>query len=55
VLAPGSPLAQDGRPDPAAAPRLGADTAGVLAELLGLPAREIGALAERGVAGGGSQ
>jgi 2-methylfumaryl-CoA isomerase len=51
VLAPGSPLAQDGRPDPAPAPRLGADTAGVLADLLGLPAGEIGALAERGVAG----
>jgi 2-methylfumaryl-CoA isomerase len=55
VLAPGSPLAQDGRPDPAPAPRLGADTAGVLAELLGLPPGEIGALAERGVAGGGSR
>jgi 2-methylfumaryl-CoA isomerase len=54
VLAPGSPLTQDSRPEPAPAPRLGADTASVLAGLLGLPDRDIRALAARGVAGGGS-
>ncbi len=51
VLAPGSPLAQDGTGEATAAPVLGADTADVLAELLGLPAAAARALAERGVAG----
>lgn len=51
VLAPGSPLVQQGRAGPALAPRLGADTAAVLTGLLGLPAQEVSALAERGVAG----
>jgi len=51
VLAPGSPLAQDGTGEATAAPVLGADTADVLAELLGLPAEAARALAERGVAG----
>jgi 2-methylfumaryl-CoA isomerase len=50
VLAPGSPLAREDRPDPEPAPLLGADTAAVLAGLLGLSAQDIGALADRGVA-----
>jgi 2-methylfumaryl-CoA isomerase len=53
VLAPGSPLAREGRPDPEPAPLLGADTGAVLAGLLGLSAQDISALADRGVAGGG--
>jgi 2-methylfumaryl-CoA isomerase len=52
VLAPGSPLRQDGVGGAAPAPVLGADTADVLAELLGLSADEAKALAERGVVGG---
>jgi 2-methylfumaryl-CoA isomerase len=55
VLAPGSPLAQEGRIGPAPAPPLGADTAAVLTGLLGLSADEVSALAQRGVAGGGSR
>jgi 2-methylfumaryl-CoA isomerase len=54
VLAPRSPLAREGRPDPEPAPLLGADTAAVLADLLGLSAQDISALADRGVAGCGS-
>jgi 2-methylfumaryl-CoA isomerase len=50
VLAPGSPLARGDRPDPEPAPLLGADTAAVLAGLLGLSAQDIGALVDRGVA-----
>jgi 2-methylfumaryl-CoA isomerase len=53
LLAPASPLAQDGRAGPAPAPPLGADTAAVLTGLLGLSAQQVGALADRGVAGGG--
>jgi 2-methylfumaryl-CoA isomerase len=53
VLAPGSPLAREGRPDPKPAPLLGADTAAVLADLLGLSAQDLSALADRGVAGCG--
>jgi 2-methylfumaryl-CoA isomerase len=53
VLAAASPLDQDGRLEPSPAARLGADTAEVLGGLLGLPAAEIEALAERGVAGEG--
>jgi 2-methylfumaryl-CoA isomerase len=53
MLAPGSPLVREGRPDPAPAPLLGADTAAVLAGLLGLSAQDISALADRGVAGSG--
>jgi 2-methylfumaryl-CoA isomerase len=55
VLAPGSPLAREGRPDPEPAPLLGADTAAVLADLLGLSAQDISALADRGVAGCGPE
>ncbi len=51
VLAAASPLEQDGRLEPSPASRLGADTAEVLTELLGLSEPEIRALAERGVAG----
>jgi 2-methylfumaryl-CoA isomerase len=53
MLAPGSPLAREGRPEPEPAPLLGADTAAVLADLLGLSAQDISALADRGVAGCG--
>jgi 2-methylfumaryl-CoA isomerase len=53
VLAPGSPLVREDRPDPEPAPLLGADTAAVLAGLLGLSAQDISALADRGVAGCG--
>jgi 2-methylfumaryl-CoA isomerase len=52
VLAPGSPLAQDGVPGARPAPVLGADTAAVLTRFLGLSAADIRGLAERGVAGG---
>jgi 2-methylfumaryl-CoA isomerase len=52
LLAPASPLAQEGRAGPAPAPPLGADTAAVLTGLLGLSAQEAAALADRGVAGG---
>jgi 2-methylfumaryl-CoA isomerase len=54
VLAPGSPLVREDRPDPEPAPLLGADTAAVLAGLLGLSAQDISALADRGVAGCGA-
>jgi 2-methylfumaryl-CoA isomerase len=53
LLAPASPLAQEGRAGPAPAPHLGADTGAVLTGLLGLSAQQAGALADRGVAGGG--
>jgi 2-methylfumaryl-CoA isomerase len=52
VLAPGSPLAQDGGGQARPAPVLGADTADVLTGLLGLSAADARALAERGIAGG---
>ena len=52
TLAPGSPLAVDGAGEPAPAPALGADTAGVLTGLLGLSAADIRALTERGIIGG---
>jgi len=51
VLAAASPLEQDGRLEPTPASRLGGDTAGVLAGLLGLSEPEVRALAERGVIG----
>jgi 2-methylfumaryl-CoA isomerase len=51
VLAAASPLEQDGRLEPSPASRLGADTADVLAGLLGLSAPQVRALAERGVTG----
>jgi 2-methylfumaryl-CoA isomerase len=53
VLAPGSPLAQEAGTGPVPAPPLGADTAAVLTGLLGLSAQQVGALVDRGVAGGG--
>jgi 2-methylfumaryl-CoA isomerase len=52
LLAPASPLAQEGRAGPAPAPVLGADTADVLTGLLGLSAQEAAALADQGVTGG---
>ena len=52
LLAPASPLAQEGRAGPAPAPPLGADTAAVLTGLLGLSAQEAAALADQGVVGG---
>ena len=52
LLAPASPLAQEGRAGPAPAPPLGADTAAVLTGLLGMPAHEAAELAEQGVVGG---
>jgi 2-methylfumaryl-CoA isomerase len=52
LLAPGSPLAMDGTTGPEPAPVLGADTAAVLAGLLGLSAADIQALTERGIIGG---
>jgi 2-methylfumaryl-CoA isomerase len=52
VLAPATPLAQEGRIGPAPAPPLGADTAAVLTGMLGLSAQEIRSLVDRGVAGG---
>jgi 2-methylfumaryl-CoA isomerase len=52
LLAPGSPLAMDGTTGPRPAPALGADTATVLAGLLGLSAADIGVLTERGIIGG---
>jgi 2-methylfumaryl-CoA isomerase len=55
VLAPGSPLAQEGGIGPAPAPLLGADTAAVLTGLLGLPEQQVAALMDRGVAGGGAR
>ena len=55
LLAPASPLAQEGRAGPAPAPALGADTEAVLTGLLGLSAQQAGALADRGVAGGGGR
>jgi 2-methylfumaryl-CoA isomerase len=51
VLAAASPLEQDGRLEPSPASRLGADTADVLAGLLGLSAPQVRDLAERGVTG----
>ncbi len=51
VLAAASPLEQDGRLAPSPASRLGADTAQVLTELLGLSGPQVQALAERGVTG----
>jgi 2-methylfumaryl-CoA isomerase len=51
LLAPGSPLAVDGTTGPRPAPVLGADTAAVLAGLLGLSAADIGTLAGRGIIG----
>jgi 2-methylfumaryl-CoA isomerase len=51
VLAAGSPLAREGRLDPAPAPPLGADTAAVLTGMLGMSARQVAELAGRGVAG----
>ncbi len=55
LLAPASPLAQEGRVGPAPAPTLGADTEAVLTGLLGLSAQQARALADRGVAGGGGR
>ena len=52
VLAPGSPLYLDGVAAPRPAPVLGADTAQVLTELLGLPEEKVRDLAARGIAGG---
>jgi 2-methylfumaryl-CoA isomerase len=52
ILAAASPLEQDGRIGPSPASRLGADTPGVLAGLLGMSAEDISALARRGVIGG---
>jgi 2-methylfumaryl-CoA isomerase len=52
VLAARSPLAQDGVGPATAAPVLGADTAEVLGELLGLSAAQTRELAARGVTGG---
>jgi len=52
VLAPGSPLYLDGVAAPRPAPALGADTAQVLTELLGLPEEKVRDLAARGIAGG---
>ena len=52
LLAPGSPLAMDGTAGPGPAPALGADTAAVLAGLLGRSAADLGVLAERGIIGG---
>ena len=54
VLAPGSPLGQEGAGAPVPAPVLGADTADVLGELLGMPPEAVTALAERGVIGRGA-
>jgi 2-methylfumaryl-CoA isomerase len=51
VFAAGSPLAREGRLDPAPAPPLGADTAAVLTGMLGMSARQVAELAGRGVAG----
>jgi 2-methylfumaryl-CoA isomerase len=53
-LMPGSPLDFSALPRVAArpAPRLGADTDGVLADILGLPASEIARLHDRGIAAG---
>jgi 2-methylfumaryl-CoA isomerase len=51
VLAAGSPLAREGRPGPAPAPPLGADTAAVLTGMLGMSAQQVAELAGRGVAG----
>jgi 2-methylfumaryl-CoA isomerase len=52
VLAPGSPLFLDGADAARPAPVLGADTARVLSEFLGLPETKIQDLAARGIAGG---
>jgi 2-methylfumaryl-CoA isomerase len=52
VLAPGSPLAQDGALEARPAPVLGADTADVLTGFLGLSADAVRALSKRGIAGG---
>ena len=51
TLAPGIPLdfSAAGRVPPAPVPRLGADTEYVLADVLGLPAGEIGRLVGAGV------
>jgi 2-methylfumaryl-CoA isomerase len=51
LLVPGSPLVTDGAGGAVPAPALGADTAAVLAELLGLSPGEIGALAAQGTIG----
>ena len=52
TLAPGIPLdfSATARVPPAPAPRLGADTEYVLADILGLPATEIGRLVDTGLA-----
>ncbi len=54
LLMAGSPLARDGtaRTAPRPAPRLGQDTDAVLAEVLGMSAREIGGLHDGGVVAG---
>lgn len=54
VLAPGVPLAfsTNPRPEPAAAPTLGQDTAAVLAEVLGLSTAAIGRLHDAGTIAG---
>ena len=51
---PASPLAfsASGRPDPAPAPVLGADTEAILADILGLPSAEIGRLMDAGTVAG---
>jgi 2-methylfumaryl-CoA isomerase len=51
LLAPGSPLVMDGTTGARPAPALGADTAAVLAGLLGLPDTDLRALAGRGIIG----
>ncbi|MGH3276567.1 MAG: CoA transferase, partial [Streptosporangiaceae bacterium] len=51
VLAPGSPLVQDGIPGACPAPGIGADTAAVLTGLLGLSAQDVQDLADCGIAG----
>jgi 2-methylfumaryl-CoA isomerase len=52
LLAPGSPLVMAGAAEPRPAPALGADTAAVLSEVLGLSATDVRALKERRVVGG---
>ncbi len=51
---PASPLAfsASGRPEPAPAPLLGADTEAILADILGLPSAEIGKLMDAGIVAG---
>jgi 2-methylfumaryl-CoA isomerase len=54
LLAPGSPVAWGAHPRraPAPAPRLGADTEAILADVLGLGSGEIGRLMDAGVVAG---